>query len=380
MLVRAAPFAERRQVQRDARSLPLLPTTTIGSLPQTDAVRRMRAAQRRGHVTNDEYETFLRREIERAIRFQEKVGLDVLVHGEFERGDMVEYFAEQLNGFAFTEHGWVQSYGSRCVKPPLLHGDVSRPEPMTVAWSCYAQSLTRSPVKGMLTGPVTMIQWSFVRDDVAPALLATQIALALRDEIADLERAGIHVIQVDEPALREGLPLRRAERAEYLRWATDAFRLATGGAHAQTQIHTHMCYADFDEILDAVSRMDVDVISLEAARSDMALLRSVDAESYGHALGPGVYDVHSPRVPSVDEIVQHLERLLEAFGPEQLWVNPDCGLKTRSWNEVQAALANMIEAVRVMRAGLARGGAKPANGADAQRGKRTQAMRSETAA
>ncbi|HVX42031.1 MAG TPA: 5-methyltetrahydropteroyltriglutamate--homocysteine S-methyltransferase [Gemmatimonadaceae bacterium] len=353
MLVREAAFAERRRVQRERVPLPPLPTTTIGSLPQTAEVRRMRAALRRGHVTNREYEAFMRREIERGIRFQEEVGLDVLVHGEFERSDMVEYFAEQLEGFAFTEHGWVQSYGSRCVKPPLLHGDVSRPHPLTVAWSRYAQSLTTRPVKGMLTGPVTMLQWSFVRDDVAPALVATQVALALRDEVADLERAGIHVIQVDEPALREALPLRRDERAEYLQWATDAFRLATGGAHAETQIHTHMCYAEFGEILNAVVRMDADVLSLEAARSRTAATGVLEAQSYGRALGPGVYDVHSPRVPSVDEFAEHIRRALEIAGPEQVWVNPDCGLKTRSWSEVRAALANMVEAARVVRAELA---------------------------
>jgi 5-methyltetrahydropteroyltriglutamate--homocysteine methyltransferase len=353
MLVRKVPFAERRRVQGGRLPLPMLPTTTIGSLPQTSEVRRMRASLRRGQITRGEYETFLRREIERGIRFQEAIGLDVLVHGEFERGDMVEYFAEQLDGFAFTEHGWVQSYGSRCVKPPLLHGDVARPQPMTVAWSRYAQSLTSRPVKGMLTGPVTMIQWSFVRDDVPRSLVATQIALALRTEIADLERAGIGVIQVDEPALREGLPLRRDEQAEYLQWATDAFRVATGGARAETQIHTHMCYADFGAIVDAVSRIDVDVISLEAARSRMESLHSMDAESYGRALGPGVYDVHAPRVPSVDEIVRQIERALRIFRPEQLWVNPDCGLKTRGWREVTAALANMVEAARVMRTRLA---------------------------
>lgn len=365
MLVRKAAFAERRQVQRVRYPLPLLPTTTIGSLPQTPEVRRMRTALRRGHITAGEYDVFLRREIERGIRFQEAAGLDVLVHGEFERGDMVEYFAERLEGFAFTEHGWVQSYGSRCVKPPLLHGDVWRSRPMTVAWSRYAQSLTERPVKGMLTGPVTMLQWSFVRDDIPRAAVARQIALALRDEIADLERAGIGVIQVDEPALREGLPLRRDERVDYLQWATDAFRLATGGAHASTQIHTHMCYADFGEIVGAVTRMDVDVISLEAARSDMALLDSLDADSYVRAVGPGVFDVHSPRVPPVDETVRHIERALKTFRPEQLWVNPDCGLKTRSWSEVRAALANMVAAARVVRAGLGADAAESARASTA---------------
>ena len=360
MLVRKAAFAERQRVQRDMHQLPVLPTTTIGSLPQTADVRRMRAAMRRGHITTAEYEAFVRREIERGIRFQEEIGLDVLVHGEFERGDMVEYFAEQLEGFAFTEHGWVQSYGSRCVKPPLLHDDVSRPRAITVAWSRFAQSLTKRPVKGMLTGPVTMLQWSFVREDLAPAAIAMQIALALRGEVADLERAGIHVIQVDEPALREGLPLRRDERVEYLQWATDAFRLATGGARATTQIHTHMCYANFEEIVNAVTRMDADVISLEAARSRMEWLDAVESGAYAHTLGPGVYDVHSPRVPTIDEIVDHIDRALGTFDPGQLWVNPDCGLKTRSWAEVRAALANMVAAARIARARILAGIGAPA--------------------
>jgi 5-methyltetrahydropteroyltriglutamate--homocysteine methyltransferase len=309
----------------------------------------MRAAARKGQVTSEEYETFLRQEIERGIRFQEEAGLDVLVHGEFERTDMVEFFAARLNGFAFTEQGWVQSYGSRCVRPPLLYGDVSRPRPMTVRWSRFAQSLTSRPVKGMLTGPVTMLQWSFVREDVPAPLVAAQVAFALRDEIADLEDAGIRMIQVDEPALREGLPLRADERAEYLTWAVDAFRLATAGARDETQVHTHMCYADFGGILDAVVRMDTDVISLEAARSTMESLRAFGGDRYVSGIGPGVYDVHSPRVPSAEEMTAGIQRALEAFAPEQLWINPDCGLKTRSWDEVREALPHMVAAAHQVR-------------------------------
>lgn len=349
MLARRSPFATRRARQAAVMPLPLLPTTTIGSLPQTAEVRRARAAFRSGASTAAEYDAFLRRRIEEGIRFQESVGLDVLVHGEFERSDMVEYFAQQLEGYAFTENGWVQSYGSRCVKPPLLHGDVSRPRPMTVETTRYAQSLTRRPVKGMLTGPVTMLHWSFVREDLHPAAVATQLALALRDEVLDLQRAGIRVIQVDEPALREGLPLREARRADYLRWAVDAFRLATGGVDDETQIHTHMCYANFGDIVAAVQRMDADVISLEAARSSMAMVRSFAGAHYANDIGPGVYDIHSPRVPSVDEVVGYVERALETFTSAQLWVNPDCGLKTRSWEEVRLALAVMVTAARTVR-------------------------------
>ena len=348
-LQRAPAHSERKRAQEARSPLPVLPTTTIGSLPQTAEGRRMRAAARRGRVSSAEYDDYLKHVIERGIRFQEALGIDVLVHGEFERGDMVEYFAERLEGFAFTEHGWVQSYGSRYVKPPLLYGDVSRPRPMTVEWSRYAQSLTSRPVKGMLTGPVTMMQWSFVRDDLAPASIAMQIALALRDEIADLEQAGLHVIQVDEPALREGLPLHHDERDDYLRWSVDAFRLATAAAGSETQVHTHMCYADFGEIMDAVARMDADVISLEAARSGMELLQAFEKQRYANDIGPGVYDIHSPRVPPVEEIVAAIQRALQTFTPEQLWVNPDCGLKTRSWEETRLALANMVEATTVVR-------------------------------
>ncbi|HEY0972169.1 MAG TPA: 5-methyltetrahydropteroyltriglutamate--homocysteine S-methyltransferase [Gemmatimonadales bacterium] len=353
MLTRRSPFAERRQTQAARMPLPVLPTTTIGSLPQTAEVRRMRAAERKGLATTGEYETFLRQQIEHGIRLQEEVGLDVLVHGEFERADMVEYFAARLEGFAFTEHGWVQSYGSRCVRPPLLHGDVSRPRPMTTAWSRYAQSLTPRPVKGMLTGPVTMLQWAFVREDLPASAIGAQLALALRDEITDLEKAGIRVIQVDEPALREGLPLHADEGTAYLQWAVDAFRLATGAALDETQIHTHMCYADFGGIVDAVARMDADVTSLEAARSGLELSPAFSRDRYTQDIGPGVYDIHSPRVPSVDEMAASIRRALEKFAPEQLWVNPDCGLKTRSWDEVRRALANMVVAARRVRDALA---------------------------
>ena len=354
MFQRHAAFPERRREQSRSMPLPVLPATTIGSFPQTAEVRRMRAERRLGKVDEAEYESFLRTEVERAIRFQEELGLDVLVHGEFERNDMVEYFGEQLSGFAFTRNGWVQSYGSRCVKPPILFGDVSRPHAMTVAWAHYAQSLTKRPVKAMLTGPVTMLEWSFVRDDLPRAETCLQIALALRKEVADLEAAGVRVIQVDEPALREGLPLRKADRAEYLRWSVDAFRLATAIAEDKIQIHTHMCYAEFGEILEAIREMDVDVISVEAARSQMELLGSFRGRIYENEIGPGVYDIHSPRIPSEAEIESLIRKALGVFRADQLWVNPDCGLKTRRWEEVHASLANMVTAARRLRAELKR--------------------------
>jgi 5-methyltetrahydropteroyltriglutamate--homocysteine methyltransferase len=297
-----------------------------------------------------DYERYLRREIERGIREQEAIGLDVLVHGEFERADMVEYFAEELDGFTLTGHGWVQSYGSRCVKPPILYGDVARREPITVRWSRFAQSCTGKPVKGMLTGPVTLLQWSFVRDDQPRALTCRQLALALREEVADLEAAGIAIVQIDEPALREGLPLRRAEWAAYLAWAVEAFRLAAGGAGDATQIHTHMCYSDFDEIVEAIARMDADVLSIEGARSAMRVLEALGRGAYPGAVGPGVYDIHSPRVPGPDEIEQRLRAALATVPLERLWVNPDCGLKTRRWDEVRPALAAMVAAARRLRA------------------------------
>ncbi|MGB8064886.1 MAG: 5-methyltetrahydropteroyltriglutamate--homocysteine S-methyltransferase [Candidatus Sulfotelmatobacter sp.] len=329
--------------------LPLLPVTTIGSFPQTREVRQARAAYRSGTLSQTQYEDLLRNEIKRAIRIQEEIGLDVLVHGEFERNDMVEYFAEQLNGFLLTSNGWVQSYGSRCVKPPILFGDVSRPQPMTVAWAVYAQSLTKLPVKGMLTGPVTMLEWSFVRDDLTRGEVCFQIALALRDEVKDLESAGIRVIQVDEPALREGLPLRKAAHSEYLQWSVDAFRLVTAVASDEIQIHTHMCYSEFREILDVLKRMDADVISIEAARSEMELLNEFTGKDYPNNIGPGVYDIHSPRIPSSEEVEARVGKALRVFRQDRLWVNPDCGLKTRRWEEVRGALINMVAAARRLR-------------------------------
>jgi 5-methyltetrahydropteroyltriglutamate--homocysteine methyltransferase len=300
-------------------------------------------------MTPSEYDTFMKRETRLCIEKQEAIGLDVLVHGEFERNDMVEYFGEQLDGFAFTENGWVQSYGSRCVKPPVIYGDVSRPRPMTVEWSTYAQTLTRRPLKGMLTGPVTILQWSFVRDDQPREETCLQIALALRDEVADLERAGIALIQVDEPAIREGLPLRRHEWKAYLRWAVDAFKLATSGVADETQIHTHMCYSEFGDILEAIAEMDADVISIETSRSKMELLSDFARFRYPNEIGPGVYDIHSPRVPKVEEIADLLACAQKVLPADRLWVNPDCGLKTRGWPEVEAALTNMVEAAKLAR-------------------------------
>ncbi|HEU5399969.1 MAG TPA: 5-methyltetrahydropteroyltriglutamate--homocysteine S-methyltransferase [Terriglobales bacterium] len=351
-LKRQSDFPARQLRQAAALQLPALPTTTIGSFPQTAEIRRARAAFRAHQLTAAEYEGFLRAEIERAIRFQEDVGLDVLVHGEFERNDMVEYFAEQLAGYAFTSNGWVQSYGSRCVKPPVLFGDVDRQAPMSVRWSQFAQSLTARPVKGMLTGPVTMLQWSFVRDDLPRKAVCHQLALALRDEVQDLERAGIRVIQVDEPALREGLPLRRQDRPEYVRWAVAAFRLATAGVRDETQIHTHMCYSEFGDILSAIKEMDADVISIEAARSQMELFQQLSPNEYPNCIGPGVYDIHSPRIPDADEFEGLIREALMVFNPEQLWINPDCGLKTRRWEEIGPALRNMVRAAERLRAEL----------------------------
>lgn len=300
-------------------------------------------------MTAAEYDAFLKKETRVCIERQEAIGLDVLVHGEFERNDMVEYFGEQLDGFAFTTNGWVQSYGSRCVKPPVIFGDVSRPRPMTVDWSAYAQTLTQRPMKGMLTGPVTILQWSFVRDDQPRRETCLQIALALRDEVTDLEKAGITMIQVDEPAIREGLPLRRQEWPSYLRWAVDAFKLATSGVQNETQIHTHMCYSEFGDILNAIAEMDADVLSIETSRSKMELLVDFAQFRYPNHVGPGVYDIHSPRVPTSKEMVELLTRAREVLPMRQLWVNPDCGLKTRGWPEVEAALENMVEAARVVR-------------------------------
>ncbi|MFI1964745.1 5-methyltetrahydropteroyltriglutamate--homocysteine S-methyltransferase [Streptomyces pathocidini] len=349
---RPQPYEERAAAQRARLGLPLLPTTTIGSFPQTAELRAARAGLRSGRIAEGAYRERIEREIREVIAYQEKAGLDVLVHGEPERNDMVQFFAERLNGFLATRHGWVQSYGTRYVRPPILAGDVSRPAPMTLEWTGYAQSLTERPVKGMLTGPVTMLAWSFVRDDQPLADTARQVALALRDEIADLEAAGTAVVQVDEPALRELLPLRRAARPAYLEWATEAFRLATSGVRADTQVHTHMCYAEFGEILSAIEALDADVISLEAARSRMAIADELAAAGYPREVGPGVYDIHSPRVPSAEEITGLLRRALRAVPPERLWANPDCGLKTRTPEEVRAALENLTAAAREVRASV----------------------------
>lgn len=346
---RLAPYPVRREKQQAALGLPLFPTTTIGSFPQTPEIRKARAEHRAGRISAAEYEQFLKQEIARVIEAQEEIGLDVLVHGEPERNDMVEYFGEHLEGFAFTQNGWVQSYGTRCVKPPIIFGDVERRDPITVRWSKYAQSLTPRIMKGMLTGPVTILQWSFVRDDQPRSETCRQIALALRDEVADLEQAGIRVIQIDEPALREGLPLRPAQWQKYLAWATECFRLAASAVADETQIHTHMCYAEFNDILPAIAALDADVISIESSRSKMELLEAFREHSYPNEIGPGVYDIHSPRIPTQDEITALLHAACEVLSVEQLWVNPDCGLKTRRWPEVKAALQNMVAAAEQLR-------------------------------
>jgi 5-methyltetrahydropteroyltriglutamate--homocysteine methyltransferase len=346
---RLSPYAVRRKLQTARLKLPVMPTTTIGSFPQTSAVRQMRAKFKHGEIALADYERFLEEDIRECVRRQEEIGLDVLVHGEPERNDMVEYFGEQLAGCAITHNGWVQSYGSRCVKPPLIYGDVFRPHPMTVRWARFAQSLTRKPMKGMLTGPITILQWSFVRDDQPRSNTAKQLALAIRDEVRDLEAAGIGVIQIDEPALREGLPLRRDRRPEYLRWAVEAFRLAVSGVADKTQIHTHMCYCEFNDILPAIIDMDADVISIEAARSGMELLSSFMHHSYPNGIGPGVWDIHSPRVPSKLEILDSIYAAMRVIPLDRLWVNPDCGLKTRGWEEVTASLQNMVQTARLLR-------------------------------
>ncbi|MCL6423218.1 5-methyltetrahydropteroyltriglutamate--homocysteine S-methyltransferase [Brachybacterium sp. JHP9] len=341
--------AEREAAQREALGLPDLPTTTIGSFPQIPAVRRARADLVAGRIDEGEYRHLMEDEIARVIDLQEKLGLDVLVHGEPERNDMVQYFAENLDGFAVTRNGWVQSYGSRCTRPSILFGDVSRPAPITVSWSTYAQSLTSKPVKGMLTGPVTILAWSFVRDDQPLAETANQVALALRDEVADLEAAGIGIIQVDEPALRELLPLRADAHEAYLQWSVDSFRLATAGADDATQIHTHLCYSEFNEVIDAIDALNADVTSIEAARSRGEILEALDPERFARGIGPGVWDIHSPRVPSVEEITEILAAAKERVGSARLWVNPDCGLKTRGYEETEASLANLVEAARAVR-------------------------------
>ncbi len=350
---RSTPFSQRQALQHARLGLPLLPTTTIGSFPQTPAIRAARAAFKRGDISAETYRTHMADEITHAVRQQEALGLDVLVHGEAERNDMVEYFGEQLDGFAFSSHGWVQSYGSRCVKPPLIYGDVARIQPMTVDWTVFAQSLTSRPMKGMLTGPITILQWSFVRDDQPRSQTAEQIAWAIRDEAQDLEHAGIGIIQIDEPAIREGLPLRRAGWKAYLAWATRAFRLSASGVADTTQIHTHMCYSEFNDILPDIASMDADVITIETSRSGMELLRGFGQFKYPNDIGPGVYDIHSPRVPTVDAMVTLLHKATSVIPAANLWINPDCGLKTRGWPETEAALANMVEAARRVRRTLA---------------------------
>jgi 5-methyltetrahydropteroyltriglutamate--homocysteine methyltransferase len=349
---RTKPFEKRQVLQRKRFQLPLLPTTTIGSFPQTAEIRQTRSAFKKGKLANLEYLEAMRKEIQLVIKKQEEIGLDVLVHGEAERNDMVEYFGEQLWGYAFTENGWVQSYGSRCVKPPILYGDIYRPEAMTVDWIRYAQSLTQKPVKGMLTGPITMLMWSFVRDDQPHSITALQLALVIRDEVADLERAGIGIIQIDEPAFREGLPLKQSDWSEYLRWATEAFRVSSSGVKDETQIHTHMCYSEFNDILPAIASMDADVITIETSRSRMELLDGFGQFKYSNEIGPGVYDIHSPRVPDSEEMLELLKKACLVINSQQLWVNPDCGLKTRGWPETVAALEKMVRAARLLRAKL----------------------------
>lgn len=346
LLERKSPFAIRKEVQKKHIELPKFPTTTIGSFPQTKEIRNARAKFTKGEITEAEYETFLKKEIESVVRFQETVGLDLLVHGEPERNDMVQYFGEQLNGFVFTQNGWVQSYGSRYVRPPIIVSDVSRPGPITVKWSSYAQSVTKFPMKGMLTGPVTILNWSFPRADVSRELQSKQLALALRDEVIDLEKAGIHAVQVDEPAIREGLPLRRADWDGYLKWAVDSFKLATAGVSDALQTHSHFCYSDFDDIFPSIQRLDADVISIEASKSDMKLLTTFKHYGYSNNIGPGVYDIHSPRVPGDQEIRDRVKAMLEILPDALLFVNPDCGLKTRGWKETEASLKNLVSAAR----------------------------------
>jgi len=346
---RANPFALRQLQQRARLKLPAFPTTTIGSFPQTDEIRAARAQFKKGELSETDYTQAMQSEIAFAVQKQEQIGIDMLVHGEAERNDMVEYFGEQLDGFAFSQHGWVQSYGSRCVKPPIIYGDVARPAPMTVEWTAYAQSLTTKPMKGMLTGPVTILQWSFVRDDQPRATTALQIALAIRDEVIDLERAGIAAIQIDEPAYREGLPLRRADWQRYLDWASHAFRVSASGVADATQIHTHMCYSEFNDILPAIAAMDADVITIETSRSDMELLRGFGDFNYPNEIGPGVYDIHSPRIPSIEEMTRLLKKAAQVIAPQNLWVNPDCGLKTRGWAETEVALVNMVAAAQTLK-------------------------------
>ncbi|TDN95464.1 methionine synthase (B12-independent) [Salegentibacter sp. 24] len=346
---RKNPFSFRKDQQQKVLNLARFPTTTIGSFPQTKEVRSWRAQFKKGKLSSEQYDSLLKQETEKTIRWQEEIGLDVLVHGEYERNDMVEYFGEQLDGFLFTKKAWVQSYGSRCVKPPIVYGDVSRPKAMTVYWSKYAQSLTKKWIKGMLTGPVTILQWSFVRDDQPRSLTCKQIALAISGEVKDLENAGIRIIQIDEPAIREGLPLRKEDWQNYLKWAIDCFKIASSGVADSIQIHTHMCYSEFNDIIENIANMDADVITIECSRSQMELLKAFSNFNYPNEIGPGVYDIHSPRVPSVEEMLALLEKAQKVIPAEQLWVNPDCGLKTRKWEETKNALKAMVKAAEKAR-------------------------------
>lgn len=346
---RTSAFPVRQQIQRERFNLPSFPTTTIGSFPQTDDIRQLRAKFKKGDMALEAYEKQIEQATIDAIRWQEEIGLDVLVHGEFERNDMVEYFGEQLDGFLFSKNGWVQSYGSRCVKPPVIYGDVSRPKDMTVRWSAFAAAQTNRPMKGMLTGPVTILQWSFVRDDQPRDVTTNQIALAIHDEVLALEAAGIGIVQIDEAAIREGLPLRKSKRAHYLTWAVNAFRITASGVQDRTQIHTHMCYSEFNDIIEHIAAMDADVITIETSRSQMELLQAFAHFEYPNEIGPGVYDIHSPRVPTTQEMASLLAKAADLLPARHLWVNPDCGLKTRKWPETKAALQNMVAAAKQAR-------------------------------
>ena len=350
--VRDVAFKERIKIQRRELGYPDLATTTIGSFPQTPELRALRLGFKKGEITKESYENGIKEYIKDCVAFQEEIGLDILVHGEPERNDMVEYFGEQLEGFVFSQNGWVQSYGSRCVKPPIIFGDVARPRAMTLEWIQYAQSLTSKVMKGMLTGPVTILNWSFVRDDLSRAQVCEQIALAIADEIDDLQNGGVRIIQVDEAAFKEGYPLRAENIKEYEQWALECFKISTAVARANTQIHTHMCYSEFNDIIKTIEAMDADVISIETARSGNELLKVFKQVGYTHEVGPGVYDIHSPRIPSVEEIITQIRALLEVLPKEQLWINPDCGLKTRKWEEVKPSLKNMVEAVKAVRGEL----------------------------
>jgi 5-methyltetrahydropteroyltriglutamate--homocysteine methyltransferase len=353
---RDSDFDSRNKIQKEYYNFPALPTTTIGSFPQTTEIRQYRSKFKKGEISLKEYENFLEDATKDAIKWQEEIDIDVLVHGEYERNDMVEYFGEQLSGYAFTKNGWVQSYGSRCVKPPVIFGDVSRPEPMTVRWSAFAQDLTNKKVKAMLTGPVTMLKWSFVRDDQPVSETCKQIALAIRDEVRDLEKAGIDIIQIDEPAFREAMPLRAEDHAAYLKWAVDCFKISSSGIKDTTQIHTHMCYSEFNDIIGAIADMDADVISIETSRSAMELLDAFVEFKYPNEVGPGVYDIHSPRIPKTEEMEHLLDKALKVLDKDQIWSNPDCGLKTRNWDEVKPALENMVKATKNIRKKLEQAG------------------------